>query len=69
MTRKTPLAFVIASIPILLTVTACATGSPVINNFCLLYKPVYVSRSADFLSPETQRMIDGNNAVWLEKCG
>lgn len=48
--------------------TSCTTASPVIKDYCQLYHPIYVSRSQDFLSKETQNAIDGNNAVWLKMC-
>ncbi len=67
MSRKRS-AYAIVSIAILTTASACAAGSSVIRDFCQLYHPVYISRSADFISEETRRVIDGNNAVWMEKC-
>ena len=69
MTLRKHNAYAIVSIAILSIVTGCASGSSVIRDFCQLYRPVYVSRSADFISDATRSAIDGNNAVWLEKCG
>lgn len=58
-----PLRLAMLLTAILLSVSACGTGSR--GNFCELYHPVYTTQ-AD--TEETKRQADGNNAVWLKLC-
>lgn len=63
--RMMPWKSVIACALMLITLSGCETGSRGINNFCLLYQPVYHSKKD---TEETKASIDVNNAIWLEKC-
>lgn len=61
----------IASALILLSVSACAHGSPATGDapFCDLYEPIYTTRAEQgALSDQTMLSIDRNNAAWLELC-
>lgn len=67
MSARRRAAFVSACTLTLITVIGCASGSR--GSFCEVYEPVHPTQAErDMLSPETSRMIDGNNAVWLEVC-
>lgn len=62
------IALAVACLTILSIVPGCQTPSPV-SEFCLLYKPVKPTKEERaVLSRETTLEIDGNNAVWLERC-
>lgn len=60
---------------ILSIATACApsldvrirpdTSLKAVLDFCTVYKPIYTSETD---TEETQKQIDKNNAVWMEKC-
>ncbi len=48
----------------MLTLTGCGGASPV-NDFCLIYEPVYVSKDD---SDETVRQTMRNNVAWEALC-
>lgn len=55
---------------ILMLASGCATSSPVVRDFCLVYQPVLpTAAERAIFTPETEDMIDGNNLVFQELCG
>lgn len=62
------IAFGLACVTILSMLPGCQISSPV-SEFCLLYKPVKPTKQERAaLSRETTLDLDGNNAVWAERC-
>ena len=62
---RPPTRWLVMSIAVVL-LTGCVRGGPV-SNFCLVYKPVYVS-PADIITDETAEPILENNITWKRLC-